>query len=120
MSGTPDVAARGAAGLPRFVQKSAIDGVVPQNGCCGDGGRSPEHLAQYDLMPCRKFVSGTLSIGASGGVMKLDGSLCNANVSLTDLIKGWFVALTKQLNAYPSRTIRLFASSRVKLVALAS
>ena len=28
---------------------------------------------------------------------KLDGSLCNANVSLTDLIKGWFVALTKQL-----------------------
>ena len=86
----------------------------------GDGGRSPEHLAQYDLMPCRKFVSGTLSMGASGGVMKLDGSLCNANVSLTDLIKGWFVALTKQLNAYPSRTIRLFASSRVKLVALAS
>src|SRR5262245_60784886 len=35
----------------------------------------------------------------SGGVMKLDRSLCNANVSLTDLIKGWFVALTKQLNA---------------------
>jgi hypothetical protein len=33
-----------------------------------------------------------------GGVMKLDGSLCNANVSLIDLIKGWFVALTKQLN----------------------
>jgi hypothetical protein len=30
---------------------------------------------------------------------KLDGSLWNANVSLTDLIKGWFVALTKQLNA---------------------
>ena len=22
---------------------------------------------------------------------KLDGSLCNANVSLTDLIKGWFI-----------------------------
>jgi hypothetical protein len=35
----------------------------------------------------------------SGGVVKLDASLCNANVSLTDLIKGWFVALTKQLNA---------------------
>jgi hypothetical protein len=50
---------------------------------------------------------------------KLDGSLCNANVSLTDLIKGWFVALTKQLNAYPSRTLR-FASSPVKLVAIAS
>ena len=31
--------------------------------------------------------------------MKLDRSLCNANVSLTDLIKGWFVALTKQPNA---------------------
>jgi hypothetical protein len=31
--------------------------------------------------------------------MKLDASLCNATVSLTDLIKGWFVALTKQLNA---------------------
>ena len=30
----------------------------------GDGGRSPEHLAQYDLMPCRKFVSGILRIGA--------------------------------------------------------
>src|SRR5262249_60966747 len=56
----------------------------------------------------------------SGGVMKLDRSLCNANVSLTDLIKGWFVALTKQLNAYPSRILRLFASSHVKLVALAS
>jgi len=27
------------------------------------------------------------------------GSLCNANVSLTDPIKGWFVALAKQLNA---------------------
>ena len=52
--------------------------------------------------------------------MKLDRSLCNANVSLPDLIKGWFVALTKQLNAYPSRTLRLFASSPVKLVALAS
>jgi len=51
--------------------------------------------------------------------MKLDGSLCNANVSLTDLIKGWFVALTKQLNAHRSRTLR-FASSPVKLVALAS
>jgi len=48
--------------------------------------------------------------------MKLDRSLCNANVSLTDLIKGWFVALTKQLNAYRSRTLR-FASSPVKLVA---
>ena len=33
MGGTPDVAARGAAGLPRFVQKKAIDGVVPQNRC---------------------------------------------------------------------------------------
>src|SRR6516164_5466701 len=31
----------------------------------------------------------------SGGVR----SLCNANVSLTGLIKGWFVALTKQPNA---------------------
>ena len=38
-------------------------------------------------------------MSASGGVMKLSGSLCNANVSLTNLIKGWFVALTKQLNA---------------------
>jgi hypothetical protein len=33
------------------------------------------------------------------GVLLLDQALCNANVSLTDLIKGWFVALTKQLNA---------------------
>jgi hypothetical protein len=40
--------------------------------------------------------------------MKPDRSLCSANVSLPDLIKGWFVALTKQLRAYPSRTLRLF------------
>src|SRR5262249_3776355 len=33
MGGTPDVAARAAARLPQFVQKSAIDGVVPQNRC---------------------------------------------------------------------------------------
>jgi len=31
--------------------------------------------------------------------MNLGQSLCSADVSLTDLIKRWSVALTKQLNA---------------------
>jgi hypothetical protein len=53
---------------------------------------SPEPTLSYGM-------TGTEDACQSGGVMNLGQSLCNADVSLTDLIKRWSVALTKQLNA---------------------
>jgi hypothetical protein len=44
-------------------------------------------------------MTGTEDACQSGGVMNLGQSLCNASVSLTDLIKSWSVALKKQPNA---------------------
>ena len=60
----PDVVARGAAAYLGLSKNQRLTELCRKIDAGGDGGRSPEHLAQYDLMPCRKFVSGILSIGA--------------------------------------------------------
>jgi len=64
MGGTPGVAARGGAAYLGLSKNQRLTELCRKIDAGGDGGRSPEHLAQYDLMPCRKFVSGILSIGA--------------------------------------------------------